>query len=448
MKGMWSEKKIKHLFDRALGLSSADQTEMVLFSRDLSLTRFANNYIHQNIHENNAVLSVRVVCGKRVGIAHTNSLDDEKVEKTIERASVLAKASAENPDFLSLPRPQPIKEIKCFAESTARQTPEKRAKDVTLICKKAKENGLTASGAFSTTVSQIAVANSLGLFACNVGSMAEMSTVVMSHTSSGYAEGLSTDVSEIDIEALSDEAINKALTSKDPVSLPKGAYTVVLEEYAASDILSFLGMLGFGAQSVQEGRSFMCGSFGEKIFNKHITIWDDGLSRYTIPMPFDFEGVPKRRVDFIKDGVARTVCYDSFTAGKEGKHSTGHSLPPGEVMGPLPMNLFFSSGTTSLEEMITSIDRGILVSRFHYTRPVHPTTVTITGMTRDGTFLIERGEIAFPVKNLRFTQSYLEALQQVAMIGKDTRLVRCSASFCRVPPLKIDSFNFVGSTEF
>jgi predicted Zn-dependent protease len=168
-------------------------------------------------------------------------------------------------------------------------------------------------------------------------------------------------------------------------------------------------------------------------------------------LPFDFEGVPKQRVDLIDDGVARGVVYDSYRAGKEeGKLSTGHALPAPNAMGPFPVNLFFSPGDATLEEMISSTERGIYVTRFHYTRPVEPKQVVITGMTRDGTFLIENGKIAYPVKNLRFTQSYLEALNHVDMIGQTPRLLAGMGGLARasVPALKLGSFSFTGATEF
>jgi predicted Zn-dependent protease len=170
-----------------------------------------------------------------------------------------------------------------------------------------------------------------------------------------------------------------------------------------------------------------------------------------MPIPFDFEGVPKQRVDLIRDGVALGVVYDSYAAGKEeGKASTGHALPAPNPMGPMPLNLFFAGGDTSLEEMIRSTERGIYVTRFHYTRPVDPMHVVITGMTRDGTFLVEHGEITYPVKNLRFTQSYLDALNHLGGISRASRLLTGMGGIAcdRVPALKVHQFRFTGATEF
>jgi predicted Zn-dependent protease len=208
---------------------------------------------------------------------------------------------------------------------------------------------------------------------------------------------------------------------------------------------------GFSAVALQEGRSFMAGKIGQPIVDPRVSIWDDGLSPDGVPLPFDFEGVPKQRVDLVQNGVARGVVYDSYTAGKEeGKASTGHALPAPNTFGPMPLNLFFGRGDATLDEMIRSTERGIYVTRFHYTRPVDPMRVVITGMTRDGTFLIENGEIAYPVKNLRFTQSYLEALNHLDSIGRDTRLLTGMGGIAcdRMPALKAHQFRFTGATEF
>jgi predicted Zn-dependent protease len=208
---------------------------------------------------------------------------------------------------------------------------------------------------------------------------------------------------------------------------------------------------GFSAVAFQEGRSFLCGKLGEQIVDPRISIWDDGLSLEGLPQPFDFEGVPKQRVDLIQEGIARGVVYDSYRAGKEqGQASTGHALPPTFTMGPLPLNAFFGPGDATIEEMIASTERGIYVTRFHYTRPVEPSKVVITGMTRDGTFMVENGEIAYPIKNLRFTQGYLEALNHVEMVGKESRLLAGWSALFRstVPALKLGRFNFTGATEF
>jgi predicted Zn-dependent protease len=199
---------------------------------------------------------------------------------------------------------------------------------------------------------------------------------------------------------------------------------------------------------VQEGRSFLNGHFGEQLVGENITLWDDGLDPAGVPMAFDFEGVPKRRVTFFDRGIARDVVYDSYTAGREGKESTGHALPAPNTYGPLPLNLFLAPGDADQAALLRGIDRGLWVTRFHYVNVVHPTKAILTGMTRDGTFLIEDGEITRPVHNLRFTQSVLEALSQVEAIGRDAQMLQDELGGTRVSGLRIGQFTFSSATQF
>ncbi|HWQ29080.1 MAG TPA: metallopeptidase TldD-related protein, partial [Dehalococcoidia bacterium] len=326
--------------------------------------------------------------------------------------------------------------------------PEERAHVVAQICDAAQRAGLVAAGAFRTAAAEIAVANSLGVWAYHRDTTADINTVIMGETSSGHAERWTMDVSEIDGETVAAEAVDRALRSANPRPLEPGEYEVVLLPYAVADLLDYFAYLSFGAQAFQEKRSFMSGRIGERVMGENVTIWDDGLAPDTIPQPFDFEGVPKRKVTFIEDGVARDVVWDSYTAGKEGRESTGHALPAGNTFGPVPSNMFLKPGDATVDDMIADVRRGIFVSRFWYTRPVHPLHVIVTGMTRDGTFLIENGRIVAPIKNLRFTQGYVEALNNVDLIGRETMLTQAIAGVSRVPALKIRKWSFTGATQF
>ena len=281
--------------------------------------------------------------------------------------------------------------------------------------------------------------------------VAHLMTVVMGENSSGYAAAASADVTQLDPEAIARRAVDKAVRSRNPTEIEPGAYTVILEEEAVADMLRTLSFIGLGALSVQEGRSFMNGQFGSKIVGDNITIWDDGHDPRGLALSFDFEGVPKQRVTLIEKGIAKAVVYDSFTAGREeGKVSTGHSLPAPNTFGPLPTNLFMAPGEATKEEMLASTKRGIWVTRFHYTNPVHQLKTVLTGMTRDGTFLIENGRITRPLKNLRFTQSILEAFSRAEMLGSELELTRLGGGNSAVcaPAAKIREFQFTGTTEF
>lgn len=445
---MLDQDEARSLTQTILSRSLADQTEVVLLAEETSLTRFANSRIHQNVAERNGQLRVRAVSGKKVGVVSTNNLSAGAIDEVTDSALRVALLQPDNPDFSSLPKPEPLPQVNTYAEATAACTPQMRAEAVRAICKLASEEHLVASGAFTTSTLQITVANSLGVFAHAHTTVGELTTVMMSEDSSGYASTTAVDVTTIDAEQLAREAANKALRSRNPKSLKAGEYTVILEDHAVATLLTYLSYLGFGALPMQEKRSFMAGQLGKKITGSNVSIWDDGLDASGLPVPFDFEGMPKRRVNLITNGVAEAVVYDTYTASREGKESTGHALPAPNTYGPLPGNLFMQSGEHSKAEMLASVDRGLWVTRFHYVNPVHPLKTVLTGMTRDGTFLIEDGAIAGGVKNLRFTQNVLEAFARVRMISLDSRLGRSFFGGIRVPSVLIDGFAFTGVTEF
>jgi predicted Zn-dependent protease len=445
------KEKLLNIAQRVLKLSAADQTEVLIFSNDEQLTRFAVNTIHQNVSETDVTLRVRAVFGKKTGVASGNDLSDGALQKLVQSAETVARFQQDNPEFHSLPGPLPVRETDAYFTATADSTPEKRAKGVADICAMSRQNGLEAAGAFSTLVREILVANSLGVSAYHCGTIAHIVTVVMGQDSSGYASADAMDVSLLDPEAVGRTAVDKALRGRSPTEIEPGAYTVILEEEAVINMLSTLGYTGLDALSMQEGRSFMNDRLGEKITGENITIWDDGYDPRGLLLPFDFEGVPKQKVTFIEKGVAKGVVYDSFTAGREkGKVSSGHSLPAPNTWGPLPINLFMAPGQHTKDQMLASTERGIWVTRFHYTNPVHPVKTVLTGMTRDGTFLIENGEITRPLKNLRFTQSILEALAGAEMLGTQLKLVQSDWEHFATcaPAAKIREFRFTGTTEF
>lgn len=453
---MLGEQRIREITHGILAQSRADQTEVSVISGDSQLTRFANNAIHQHVAEVDVQVRVRVVLGKRLGAASTNDIGREALERTLETALTSARQQPENPDFRSLPPSLPIPPLRAFSEATASCTPEQRARAVALICGPAAEAGLSAAGALETTLEEYAVANSLGVFAYFPTTLADLRTVIMGDAAvggSGYAASASLDIEEIDSLAIGREAIDKALRSRNPIDIEPGPYAVILEEYAVDDLIGYLNYLSFSALAVQEKRSFMVEKRGQPVASPLVSLWDDGRDPRGLPMPFDFEGVPKQKVEFIAQGIAKDVVYDSYTAGRDvNQTSTGHALPAPNPSGPFAWNVFMAEGDASREELVTSVDRGIWVTRLHYVRPVHPLKTIVTGMTRDGTFLIEHGELTRPVKNLRFTQSILEALSKVSRVGREIKVGR---SFLEdflgaisVPALRIEEFNFTGTTQF
>ncbi|RLC65910.1 MAG: hypothetical protein DRI48_05945 [Chloroflexi bacterium] len=450
---MIGRKQVETLLKRALAISSADETEVVLLGLDEHLTRFANNIIHQNVSESNRYVVVRAALGRRVGVAATNDLTDVGLERVVESAVAMARLQPENPDFPGLPDAAPVSEVIAFDEATAGYSPVERARVVRTVCRKAEEAGCAAAGAFRTAVQEYAVANSHGLFVYHPVTEADLTTVVMTDNSSGFATDASWKVLDVDVVALGEEAIDKAIRSRDPQPLQPGVYPVVLEPYATHDLLATLSVAA-GASAFQEGRSWMSGRQGERLMSPLISIWDDGCDPAGWPLPFDFEGVPRQRVDIVCQGVVGDVVYDRTRATREEKDSTGHALPSANPfnpwlnaarLGPIPLHAFMAPGDGQLEEMIAGTERGLYVTRFWYTRTVHPRQVVITGMTRDGTFLIERGELTKPVRNMRFTQSYVEALEGTEMVGREVHRTWFEPGILSAPALKLKAFNFTGA---
>jgi PmbA protein len=439
------------LAEEAVRLATADgatQAEAVVTAEDAALTRFANSEIHQNVAETNAQLNLRFVVGKRIGVASTGRLDPEGLRRVAETAGRIARNVEENDEFVSLPGPdRPIPDLPAaFATATAEASPELRAEGARAVIAAADRAGVVAYGSFATTTESTAVANSLGIRAAGARTTSQLIVVAMGPDGgSGYAEAAAVDAASIDPADLGREASDKARASANAVSVEPGDYPVVLEEYAVVDLLDMLGYLGFSALAVQEGRSFA--EPGRRIGSELVDIWDDGADPLGLPMAFDYEGVAKQRVTLVERGVCRDVVYDSQTAAKAGVRSTGHGLPAPNPYGPFPLNMLLGAGTASREELIGGIDRGLLVTRFHYTNPVHPKLAIVTGMTRDGTFLVEGGRVVGPVKNLRYTQSYLEALAGVEAVGSERRCLRGLLGGAVVPALRIASWTFTGGTE-
>jgi PmbA protein len=441
----------KAISDVVIRESRADETEVLALEQDESLTRFANNCIHQNVTERNIQITVRSVIGTKVGIAVSNDPRPDHLRQLAARAYEAARLQPDNPEFKGLPGPQAAETIDAFDPGVAGCAPEERAARVAVICRKAAGEQFSAAGSMTTSALSIAVANSKGVFAQHRQTMADLSTVIMGDDSSGWAQNTSWRLQSIDPEALAEEALTKVRRGTAPKDFDAGEYAVILDPYATADLLEMLAFDGMGALAVQEGRSWMNGRLGQRIMADSVSIIDDGLSTDGIPWPFDFEGVPKKVVPIVSSGVAVTPVFDSFTAGRdEAKQSTGHATPPSPQgrFGPAPMNLFLRPGTASLDEMIRSTRLGLYITRFWYTRTVHPRDAVVTGMTRDGTFVVRNGEIAHAVKSMRFTQSYVEALKNTEAIGATTRLLRSGfGGATSVPAVKLAQFRFTSSTR-
>ena len=442
---MLDEQQLSAAMQRALAFSSADQTEVVVQGEEAALTRYANNIIHQSVSSEDATLSVRAVLGQQIGVATTNRLDDESLQAVVARASEIARHQPPNPDFKSLPGRQPILDTPAYDEATRQASPILRAKAVSKVIARAKQDSLGCAGAFATSYRWLGVANSLGVHAEHGSAHARLTTTQIGPINTGYWEASAAAVADIDPAAVADHAARSADSEQLPLVAEPGEYDVVLSPLAVSELIGMLAYIGLGALEVQEGSSFLVGHFGEKLISDLLTLYDDGNNRLGLPTPFDFEGQPKQHVTFFERGVAREVVYDSLTASKDGRQTTGHAeSPPSE--GPTPSNVFLAPGTSSEEEMIASTQRGIYVTRFWYNRVVHQSKAIVMGMTRDGAFLIEDGKLAGGIKNLRYTESLLRALSNVQLVGRDRLLFGGGRAIC-VPALKIAAFTFTGRTE-
>jgi PmbA protein len=438
------------LAERALGHAmreSPSEAEVLVMTEDAALTRFANSQIHQNVAETNVVVNLRFVVGTRVGVASSGRTDEEGLKRLAASAAAIARVVEELPDWAGLPEPTPIEEVvEAYSPATAAASPELRADGVRAVIAAADAASVTAYGSFSTGTETTAVANSKGIRAGGTRTVAQLLTVSMGPGGgTGYAESASVDATAIDAAAIGRESAEKARATANAVAIDAGDYPVVLEEYAVVDLLDMLGYLGFSALAVQEERSFV--ELGKRIGSELVTIVDDGRDPAGLPMAFDYEGVAKQRVPLLERGICAGVVYDAQTAAKDGVASTGHGLPAPNPYGPFPLNGVMAAGEASREALIGGLDRGLLVTRFHYTNPVHPKLAIITGMTRDGTFLVEDGRIVGPVKNLRFTQSYLDAMAGVVAVARERKTLKGFLGGVVVPALRLEGWTFTGTTE-
>ncbi len=423
------------------------EAEALVMAEDSALTRFANSEIHQNVAESNVTVNLRVVVGKRVGVASSGRTDAEGLRRLAESATAIARVVEELDDWGGLPGPGERHDVPAaYSRQTADASPEFRAEAVRAVIAAADAAGVTAFGSFATGTESIAVANSNGARAAGTRTTSQIITVSMGPGGgTGYAEAAAVDATTIDAAAIGREAAGKARATADAVAVDPGDYSVVLEEYAVVDLLDMLGYLGFSALAVQEERSFF--EPGRRIGSDLVTIVDDGYDPAGLPMWFDYEGVAKQRVPLVERGVCAGIVYDSQTAARAGVGSTGHGLPAPNPWGPFPLNMLMEPGTSSREELIGGLDRGLLVTRFHYTNPVHPKLAIVTGMTRDGTFLVEDGKIVGPVKNLRYTQSYLTALAGTVAVARERKTLKGFLGGVVVPAVRIDGWTFTGGTE-
>jgi predicted Zn-dependent protease len=444
------ESDLRRLIDSVLRLAKttgAAETEVHVDEVDDALTRFANNGIHQNVAEHGLTVSVRTVVDGRTARATTNRVDEDSLRAAINASISLAHSQPKDPLLLPLPGKQRYRTVNRFTKRTATLTPEDRARAVRRACDLASERGQTAAGIFSSGVSQMAMGNSRGLFASYRETHVTFSITMQEDAAASWAKANSGNVSDLDPQKLAERASVKAHRAKNAQELPPGRYTVILEPAAVLDLVGFL-FYDFAATAIADKRSCFNDRMGKQILGKNISITDDVYHPQQLGPAFDGEGIPRQRVLLVDAGVPKNLVYARKTAKAFGKKPTGHGFVLPNEYGEAPMNLVFSGGKAPVDEMIRSTDRGLLVTRLWYIREVDPYEKVMTGMTRDGLFLVEKGRVTEGVRNFRFNQSILEMLRNVELLGPAVRATGEEAFEMVVPAMKVRDFHFSEVTKF
>ncbi len=472
---MLTRNQVADIFDRISRFSSADEVEVLFSGGRFALTRFANNTIHQNVEEENHVVSVRTVFGGRTARATTNSFDDAGLRRVVESSEGLAKVQHPDPDLLLMPDSHEAagSADRSLAEGgvratqvpsrhfveTAAITPQVRAEGVKKIVQVAQQHKLTTAGIFSSSESVEGIFNSRGLSNWHTQTLAEVSITMLGADSSGWQKANSPDVTNLDPLRMAETAAKKAVDAAHPAEIPAGKYTVILEPSAALDIVGFM-FWDYSGMSILDQRSFLTGRIGSKLFGENITIWDDVTHPLQNGPPFDGEGMRRQRVPLVENGVVKRVVYARATAErmKRSEHKdkggpiepTGHGFPLPNEMGEMPLNIVFASpqNPQTLAQMIASTERGVLVTRLWYIREVDPYEKMVTGMTRDGTFLVENGQVKKGIRNFRFNESLIHMLSNVEAMSQPLRSCGEESLDMVVPAMKIRDFNFTEVTKF
>jgi len=438
--------------------AGADDVEVSHGARDLGMTRFAGSRLTQAGTVVETTTRVRVARGRRVGSATTSGLDPEALAETARRAAANAEHSPETESFPGFARPDDTKAAGAtgVAARTRDCTPRERAEILAAVFERAARSGMTCAGAFTSALRRRMVVTSGGVAVAHALTEAALSVIALDGRASGYSVWSGSDVGRLDAARLADEAVAGASRAREPVDFEPGPVDVVLSPSAVAEVCEWMSMGSFSARQVLDGLSLLTGRRGEPICDPRISLIDDAGYPHpdAVAWPFDTEGTPRRRVALIDAGRGGQPVSDRPTAAKLGSSaSTGHAAPFGLELGdePVPANLVFHPGDASTEELVARVERGLYVTRFHYVNGLLDTRrAVMTGMTRDGTFLIENGKLGRAVGNLRFTESILEAFGRIDGIGRElqaipTHWLMVGNYLC--PPLLVRGFKFTGRSK-
>jgi predicted Zn-dependent protease len=439
----------KDLCERTLEIVDGQADAQVTASAGRSaLTRFANSFIHQNVAEDRASVRLTVVVDGRLAGASTTVVDDDGLRRLVDSTLEAARLRPIDPDWPGLAPPAPLPDVDHYDAPTAEATPSDRATVVKAFVD-AGGRELQAAGFCDTSDADFAYANTAGQRANGRATSATFEGIhqLVPGVSAGLATAASVRLTEIDSRAAGELAAATARRAADPVDLDPGDYEVVLQPECLATILVFLGFDSFNGKAYLEGES--CIRLGESQFDASIDIWDDVTDPRALGIGYDAEGTPKRRVDLVGRGVSVGLVHDRRTARKAATESTGHAVPGGETWGPFPQNLFMAGGDASVDDLVGGVQRGLLVSELNYCRVLDPKTMVMTGLTRNGTFLIENGAIVKPIRNLRFTQSFLDALGpgNVRALGTARYASSNEEEVVHVPSVHLGRWHFTGGAR-
>jgi predicted Zn-dependent protease len=436
------DEKIIDIFIDAVKSSHADQTEYACESEEFYLTRFAENLIHQNMGRSDSSIWCRAVVGKKVGVARSNNPTKDGVADLTKIALDIANNSSDDPDFSSLVKSDKALQSGGFYRKTFDCPAASRADSVAAIIERARSADLTCAGTYQTSGTSLCVVNSLGTEQFGKVSDYRFSlTAAASNGRSGWSQAAGRDIEKFDFLSAAQRALDKASYPGDAIKLESGQYNVILEPDAVANFLLLLAFLGFGGKTLSQKRSFMSDKIGQAIMGSNITISEDPFNPVMRFMPFDYEGVPKKKVMIVEKGIAGEGVYDSYFAKLAGKNSTGNALEPDNNYGPYPKAMVMSGGSSTVDEMIKSTPSGIYITRFWYLNFLNPMKTMVTGYTRDGTFLIEDGKITKPIVDMRIQQSMLEAFSNAELLSSEQRLIPQYGTLMMVPFMKIANFS-------
>ncbi len=446
---MISVERTRDIVSKAIDAASGKDVQVMVTGGKEQLARVGCNEVHQNLLRKEYSVRAQVADGKRVGLASLNRFSGEDVTEAVQKAAAIARIQKEDPEFLGLSEEkEEIISSSWYHHPTMDACFDAKLSELENIFHDAKERNVEVAGAFSHGDQVYAVGNSKGMFSWHAATSASFTlSIRTSNGGTGWSEFHSHELEAIQPEKLYDIALQKALLSENPHALGEGEYTVILEPPAVETLFFWLGYMALGGLPIVENRSCFSDKIGQKVMDERISVVDDCSYFQSFGAPFDYDGVRRQACPIIENGVFVGPVSDRVLASKLGRGvSTGHALPYPAKSGPLPLNLRVSGGNSVLSKMIEETRKGILVTRFFYDNVIDPRRLTLTGMTRDGTFMVENGRIVHGLKNLRFNICVPELLNRVFDMSHNTWSL---TSFGRmsVPAMRLDGFRFTGSSN-